>query len=240
PLRRQEVQEVWHLLQVGRNAGDVAEIVDVVELQEDDMLDAARCRAELTPRGGQLDGCQRACRAKCLNCRRENRYERHREQQLQSRHLSHSPSPSQAILRRRRAGDADARGSLRLQGVPRNAPNARMSAAGRLLIHHPSISGSSAKSQVLREPKTGGVGRLTRSSNSRSGWATLDSNQRPSPCKARRAKGRSADPSRRSFLANSQADRVAEAQRVAAGSSSRISSAAGRTLTRAGRTRLLV
>ena len=46
-VRLQEVEQVWHLLQVGRDAWVVAHVVRVVELQVDHVLDRARLRAEL-------------------------------------------------------------------------------------------------------------------------------------------------------------------------------------------------
>ena len=45
PVVGQEVQEVGHLLQVGRDVGPVAEQVRVVELDADDVLDAVVERA---------------------------------------------------------------------------------------------------------------------------------------------------------------------------------------------------
>jgi hypothetical protein len=40
PVRLEEVEQVWHLLEIGRDVGVVAEEVHVVEHEVDDVLDA--------------------------------------------------------------------------------------------------------------------------------------------------------------------------------------------------------
>jgi len=55
PVGLQEVQQMRHLLEIGRYVGDVSAQVDVVELYVDDVLDLAACGLQLTRAVGRHD-----------------------------------------------------------------------------------------------------------------------------------------------------------------------------------------
>src|SRR5207237_1115772 len=50
PVRRHEVEQVWHLLEIGRDARRITQVMRVVELQVDDVLDRSCLAAELAAR----------------------------------------------------------------------------------------------------------------------------------------------------------------------------------------------
>ena len=67
PLLPQEVQQVRHLLEVGRDVRVVPQKVRVVELQVDDVLDIALRRMQLTTSGRGTQAHPRACAGATTN-----------------------------------------------------------------------------------------------------------------------------------------------------------------------------